>query len=153
MYMKISTNIEQPLCSSISLELMLKESRWMGVGCYSSEAAGWASKRATVNLCSKGLARKENPPLRDIDLCPDKIFISYSNIGYIEFQSMGTILAVPWNPLDKNFTTSDYLLIRVWTQRENWGTPRAICLQTFFSNLYYFRFEQTNFVRLPFLNK
>ena len=38
----------------------------MGVGCYSSEAAGWASKRATVNLCSKGLARKENPPLRDI---------------------------------------------------------------------------------------
>ena len=67
----------------------------MGVGCYSSEAAGWASKRATVNLCSKGLARKENPPLRDIDLCPDKIFISYSNIGCIEFQSMGTILAVP----------------------------------------------------------
>ena len=54
----------------------------MGVGCYSSEAAGWASKRATVNLCSKGLARKENPPLRDIDLSSDKIFFSYSNIGY-----------------------------------------------------------------------
>ena len=54
----------------------------MGVGCYSSEAAGWASKRATVNLRSKGPARKGNPPLRDIDLSPNKIFFSYSNIGY-----------------------------------------------------------------------
>ena len=40
-----------------------------------------------------------------------------------------------------------------WTQRGNWGTPGAICLQTFFPNLYYFRYEQTNFVRLPFLNE
>ena len=63
----------------------------MGVGCYSSEAAGWASKRATVNLCSKGLARKENPPLRDIDLSPDIIFLGSPILVMREFYSMRKI--------------------------------------------------------------
>ena len=61
----------------------------MGVGCYNSEAAGWASNRATVNLCSKGLARKENPPLSDTDLSPVKIFFSHSNIGFKRFSIYG----------------------------------------------------------------
>ena len=72
----------------------------MGVGCYSSEAAGWASKRATVNLCSKGLARKENPPLRDIDLSPDKIFFSFSYAGYKR-------ISVPLNPLQQSLTVHE----------------------------------------------
>ena len=79
----------------------------MGVGCYSSEAAGWASKRATVNLCSKGLARKENPPLRDIDLCPDKIFFSYSNIGYKRISIYGKNFSSPMKSLRAKFNNID----------------------------------------------
>ena len=37
---------------------------------------------ATVNLRSKGPARKENSPLKDIDFGPDKIFFSFRYIAY-----------------------------------------------------------------------
>ncbi len=36
----------------------------------------------TVNLRSKGPARKGNPPLRDTDLSLNKFFFCYSYIGY-----------------------------------------------------------------------
>ena len=70
----------------------------MGVGCYSSEAAGWASKRATVNLCSKGLARKENP---------DKIFFSYSNIGYKRISIYRKNFSSPIKSLRAKFNNID----------------------------------------------
>ena len=59
--MKISTNSEQPqLCSSSYLKLMLKECRLIGVGCYSSEANGWALKRAVKDCEAAGRALVAN---------------------------------------------------------------------------------------------
>ena len=55
---------------------------------------------------SKGPSQKGNPPLREIILSTNNLSIIHLYIGY---QSMGKIMPVPWNPLDRSLT------IYVWS--------------------------------------
>ena len=67
----------------------------------------------TVNLRSKGPARKRNSPLRDIDLGPNKIFVSYSYIySYKGISVYGKNLSGPMKSLRAKFNcTHNFILI------------------------------------------
>ena len=60
----------------------------------------------TVELRSKGPGRKGNPPIREKISSPIKHFLFISILAIREFQSMGKIRLVPWNPLERGSTVS-----------------------------------------------
>ena len=70
-----------------------------------------------MNICSKGPARKGFPPLKDIDLSPNKFSLVIPILATREFQSIGKILMVPRNPLERSLTVL-VVLNKIETERK-----------------------------------
>ena len=77
----------------------------------------------TVNLRSKGPARKGNSSLRDIDLGPDKIFYSYSYIGYKRISVFGKNLSGPMKSLRAKFNCSRKISANFTLVKNHLGRP------------------------------
>ena len=72
---------------------------------------------STVNLRSKGPARKRNPPLKDMNISSNQFFFNYSYIGYKGILVYGKNLSGPMKSLRARF---NYILPMIGRSNLNW---------------------------------